>query len=56
MINVKIYILYSLENIENRKSVEYRKKTGIKLFSCTSEQLTEQELDSTRIKFIYSLS
>ena len=33
----------SLENIGNRKSVEYRKKTGIKFFSCISEQLTEQE-------------
>ena len=37
-------MLYLLQNIENRKSVEHRKKTGIKLFSCTSEQLTEQEL------------
>ena len=30
--------------MENRKSVEYRKKTGIKFFSGTSEQLIEQEL------------
>ena len=35
---------YSLEHIENRKSVEYRKQTGIKFFSCTIEQLIEQEL------------
>ena len=30
--------------MENRKSAEYRKETVIKLFSRTSEELTEQEL------------
>ena len=30
--------------MENRKPAEYRKKAGIKLFTYTSEQLTEQEL------------
>ena len=35
---------YNILTWEYRKLVEYRKKTGTKLFSYTSEQLTEQEL------------
>ena len=43
MINVRIYYIHlRIQKIENLQNIE--KKTCIKLFSCTSGQLTEQKL------------